>query len=169
MKYKYKKEFLQWMFNHIRQVQDNMMLLENNLDKLPLKLNQYDLVRRCIYHDSDKFRKNMVDNYYKFYCHRYVEFQEAKTVSEDIKNTIRLHHKINRHHVDFHIVKDKPFTNIDLCEMCCDMMARTEEESDDLNKIFSYCENGFFTRHPITLNYKDKMYKIFSLLIELKK
>ena len=60
MDYKYKAVFLEQRFKHIRKTQDNMILLENNLDKLPFKLKHYDLIRRCIYHDLDKFKKTNI-------------------------------------------------------------------------------------------------------------
>ena len=166
MNYKYKKEFLQWMFNHIRKMQDNMILLENNLDKLPFKLKPFDLIRRCIYHDLDKFRKSMIDYYYGFYC-RYVMASGNRIQS--IEKIRKKHYLANRHHADFHISTGKPFTNIDLCEMCCDMLERTEfNYNGESKKIFFYCEEKFFIQYPEMLKYKDRMYEIFNLLIRLK-
>ena len=165
MKYKYKKEFLQWMFNHIREMQDNIILLENNLDKLPFKLKPYDLIRRCIYHDLDKFKKDMLDGYYTFYNCKYIEKTELPTSVGIIQ---KKHYIKNRHHPDFHIKTGKPFTNIDLCEMCCDMLKRTEFIYGDCKKQLTYCEEKFFIKYPEMLKYKDKMYNIFDILIKLK-
>ena len=169
MQHKHKKEFLEHIFNHLRMMQDNMILLENNLDKLPFKLKPYDLIRRCIYHDLDKFKKTNIDNYYRFYYHRHIDCEETETVAQDFKNTMKKHYSINRHHADFHILTGKPFTNIDLCEMCCDMMSRTEVNyNGDCNKCFIYCKEKFFIQYPEMLKYKDRMYEIFNLLIKLK-
>ena len=165
MKHKYKKGFLQWMFNHIREMQDNMILLENNLDKLPFKLKSYDLIRRCIYHDLDKFKKDKIDAYYNFYYYCVINDMESPDSVEKIR---KKHYSTNRHHPDFHLKTGKPFTNIDLCELCCDMLERTYCNYGDYTKQFSYCEEKFFIKHPEMLKYKSRMYYIFNLLIELK-
>ena len=172
MDYKYKAVFLEQRFKHIRKTQDNMILLENNLDKLPFKLKHYDLIRRCIYHDLDKFKKDMIDGYYIYHCRKYIEKQE---VLDSEKIVQKKHHLTNRHHVEFHTATGKPFTNIDLCEMCCDMMSRLEAHykntnhyKGDCRNIFAYCEERFFIKYPEMLKYKDRMYEIFNVLVELK-
>ena len=147
-------------------MQDNMILLENNLDKLPFKLKPYDLIRRCIYHDLDKFKKDMIDAYYIFYCNCVMKDMKSPETVEKIR---KKHYRENRHHADFHILTGKPFSNIDLCEMCCDMLERTAfNNNGNYRKIFFYCENKFFIKYPEMLKYKDRMYEIFNLLIKLK-
>lgn len=57
----FKNNFIDRQFKHIRLVQDNMILLEKNRDKLPFKVEEWELIRSCLGHDSDKFFPDILE------------------------------------------------------------------------------------------------------------
>ena len=48
-----KARFIDRQIEHLRKAQDNMILLEKNLDKLPFKTKDFEILRRGMQHDLD--------------------------------------------------------------------------------------------------------------------
>ena len=64
---------------HIRKVQDNMVLLEKNKDKLPFKIQKFSLFRRSLYHDLTKFSKKNIEYYSNFHKYSFCKKNRFKT------------------------------------------------------------------------------------------
>lgn len=58
-----------------------MVLLEKNLDKLPFKIKDFEILRRRIQHDLDKFSDSAVPRYLRIEEYKYNE----KTVFQTLK------------------------------------------------------------------------------------
>lgn len=61
------KKFIERFLFHMRNVQDNMLNLENNRDKLPFRIGKSRLICRSMKHDIDKFSANMVNDYFMLF------------------------------------------------------------------------------------------------------
>ncbi|MDR1499042.1 MAG: DUF5662 family protein [Rickettsiales bacterium] len=153
-------------FCHIRLVQDNMVLLENNLSKLPFKIGNYEVIRRSFEHDLDKVRPDLVNTYVEINKYHY---NKKNDIENDVDMTtfepiIEKHYLSQRHH--FYRNDFEP-NDIDVCEMCCDIdaLSTTQKEEDNT----SYFRNFMMKEYPQLDRYKKDILHILKLLIKLKK
>ncbi|NLE04687.1 MAG: hypothetical protein GX638_07800 [Crenarchaeota archaeon] len=165
-----KNSMIDYRLNHIRMVQDNMFLLEKNLDKLPFKLNDFEIARRAMQHDVDKFSDDLAEGFIeieKNYKNRKTN-PELYQENEKKLRPIRVKHwENNPHHAIYHLKNNTTFSNLDVCELCCDLDAVSQIMDDDPKE---YYLNKQFKEHPEL--YKDQnenILKVFDLLKELKK
>lgn len=85
---------------HMRRVQDNMILLEKNRDKLPFKIKQFQLLRRGMHHDLSKFSDSFAEGYIyltKYYFNRDNNRPVSNRIYENLilKYTFNLYNYIN--------------------------------------------------------------------------
>jgi len=128
----FKNNFIDRQFKHIRLFQDNMILLEKNLDKLPFKIKEWELIRVCLTHDSDKFNDDVVEKRIEvskyWYCEWYNIKDENLISVDEVNKFSHYHYEKSRHHIEFYN-NNKDISYIALCEMACDMSAICQELS----------------------------------------
>ena len=126
----FKNNFIDRQFKHIRFVQDNMILLEKNLDKLPFKVDEWELIRACIDHDSDKFFPDILKGQMavqEFFYNKRRGLPNDYIDQNEMKAAQLKHYEKNPHHIEYHLKHNTVMSNIDICEMCCDMAAMCQE------------------------------------------
>ncbi len=127
-----KEEFIKRTIKHIRRVQDNMILLELNKDKLPFKIKEFDLLRLSLKHDIDKFSENIIYDELKiteyWYCFRnnIIDIDNKLISKEELNNISYRHYKNSPHHVEFY-QNNRDIKYIILCEIASDMAAICQE------------------------------------------
>ena len=167
-KIKYKKQFITWVVRHIRLVQDLAVILELNLNKLPFKIEEWEILNRCMQHDLDKFQTNKADGYVKL--EEYLDNKRNNINNNYIdKSTLyncsNMHYNTQRHHTQYHDINNEEYSNIDICEICCDIFAESIIKNEgDCGK--GYCLNTLFPNNPKLNKQKDNIFKIFDLLAE---
>ena len=70
-----------------------------------------------------------------------------------------------RHHTQYHDINNEEYSNIDICEICCDIFAESIIKNEgDCGK--GYCLNTLFPNNPKLNKQRDNIFKIFDLLAE---
>lgn len=163
-----KERFIDRQVEHLRRVQDNMILLEKNLDKLPFMIKDFEILRRGMQHDLDKFSDNAGPGYIRIEEYKYNEkngIPNKKIDKEDLYKCSNEHYKTQRHHDTFHILNETEFTDLDICEICCDLTAVSERENTD---TIQYVKEKLFPTKQIFNKRMDDVLKILDLLKVLK-
>lgn len=164
-----KEEFIDRQIRHCRKVQDYMILLEKNRDKLPFKVKEWELVRRSFAHDVDKFSPKLVDGY--MMVTEYFENKKKglpnKLTQDDVRPHYNKHGYTQSHHVKYHSKNKTCPSNLDICEMCCDWTAHCEMEDKVDNE--EYFQKVLIYQETFCKEKKDDFLKILKLLRELKK
>jgi hypothetical protein len=155
---------------HIRRVQDNMLLLENNLNRLPFRVRNFELAKRGMLHDSDKvtFR---IKNYFEIFKHfKFVREgigDGGDIISADmVQKYARRHYLSQRHHMEYHIKNKIPLSGVDICEIACDLYAIKEELGETAEKTESFVI-GFCKKFSIGDAQRKKLLFLLNLLGEL--
>lgn len=133
---KEEKLFIKETMDHIRRVQDNMILLEQNREKLPFEIEKWRLLQRIINHDATKFSSQLVDGNIivsNFLRNKKLKLSNDHIDKKEVDEAIRIHKELETHHP---IIRRRP-TRIDLCEMCCDLVALSQENNEkDYTKYY---------------------------------
>lgn len=126
----FKNIFIDRQFKHIRLFQDNMILLEKNLDKLPFKIDEWELIRASVNHDSDKFLPELLIGQMaiqEFFYNKRRNLSNEHINQNLMKEASKKHYENNTHHIEYHEKNNTEMSNINICEMCCDMAAMCQE------------------------------------------
>lgn len=158
-----KEHFVNRLIKHIRRVQDNMLLLEFNRNGLPFDIEEWELTRRGMQHDLSKFNEELVEGFIK--CDIFHRANKSKTKTDitwkDIFPYIEKHRKIEEHHAH----NKTEMSNLDLCEMCCDLYAMTQEFKEDDH--LAYFKNKLCKDVPMIKKYSKECIEILELLYTL--
>ena len=154
--------FINRFLRHTRAVQDNMIFLEKNKDKLDfLDLDDFILFKRGLRHDIDKLENDLIEHYITLAEY----YNMPNTIDKDkvilAKQQIQKHYKTQRHH--FYMNGVEP-NLVDICEMCCDIDAIATEQKEENNTL--YFENYMLVEYPHLFKMKDIILKIFYFLRE---
>ena len=151
---------------HIRKVQDNMILLEKNREKLPFKIKEFELLRRGLKHDLSKFSKKLIKTYVEssnYYYNKEKGFSCENIDFNNIQKIKNIHYSKEKHHPH----SKQNMSKIDICEMCCDLSAVAwENKEKDYTKYYINIQRVKF---PILLKYDKEIIKILKLLEKLDK
>mgnify|MGYP001047502584 FL=1 len=162
----YKTAFIDRFIFHTRTVQNNMIILENNLSKLYLKIKPFQLLERSLYHDLDKLEPSLIYAYVEYTKYFYnknfgVEYIFDKQKCREITEK---HYNNQRHH----FYKNNKIPNIiDICEMCCDVTAISIEKKEKNNTF--YYKNCMLKEYNNIKNYNAIILFIFNILWKLLK
>ncbi len=149
---------------HMRRVQDNMILLEKNRDKLPFKIKQFQLLRRGMHHDLSKFSDSFAEGYIyltKYYFNRDSNIKNDNIDINSLRPIREMHHIKERHHPH----NKKAMSNLDLCEMCCDLAAMAWEKNE-IN-FTNYYLNIQEKKFPLLKKYNKKIIFLLKFLEKL--
>ena len=168
-----KLEFISRVIWHNRIVANLMVLLEINIEKLPFKIPEWELTRRGIRHDLDKFEENFPDVTISLY----VDGIKNNDIAEINKRTATLKHNHGEscpHHIEYHTKNNIPFSNLDICEICCDWIASSQKPRfkdqyslQDMKKIKEDFLSIMIDKNPILENYRSDFISIFNLFENL--
>lgn len=163
-----KKQFIERQLNHIRMVQENMILLELNMDKLPFNIPEWEIIYRSMFHDIDKFSPDLAS---KFYLIEEYHDNKKNNKSNDYIDKDKLyeccdiHYSTQRHHTEYHKKHNEDFSNLDLCEFCADITACAERNKNDPEEYFL---KNQVNNDPFLQKHKDEICNILGLLKTLK-
>lgn len=155
--------FLDRTIKHIRRVQDNLILLEKNRDKLPFEIEKWFLMN-CLDHDLTKFRPSIVEDYVatnEYFRNKKLGLSVEHIDYKKLQKAWKIHEMENGHHPEY----KKEMSDIDLCEMCCDISAMSQEFNEkDYTKYFT---EKLIKDVPMLEKYEKDCIKILKLLQEL--
>ena len=162
-----KQQFIKRQIEHVRLVQDNMILLEINKDKLPFHIDDWKLLQRGMQHDMDKFQDNLVNDFAKI-----EEYHSNKrnNISNDYIDKLTLydccdiHYNTQPHHQEYHISHNIPYSPLDICEFCCDVFASAKRHD---NSATEYFLTNILPNNEMLQGEKDNVLYIFNLLTSL--
>lgn len=144
-------------------------MLECNLDKLPFKIDDWAILNRCMQHDLDKFKRHNADRYVKieeYYSNRRNNIDNGYIDKDKLYDCCEDHYKSQRHHTAYHKANSEPYTDVDICEMCCDIAAQSIRNND---KTFGkdYVVNTLIPNNSDLNNHKNNIIQILNLLAQL--
>jgi len=153
--------FIDRLIKHIRRVQDNMIYLEYNRKSLPFKIEKWELLRRGMQHDLSKFNKDLIKGYIltnEYFRNKRLGKDTSHINIEILKPYWDKHEKLEKHHPEF----KKEMSNLDVCEMCCDLAAMSQElkEANYTNYFFKV----LLKKIPMLEKYKIHIETILLLL-----
>jgi hypothetical protein len=157
-----KKEFIDRQIKHIRLVQDYMLLLEMNLDKLPFKIDQFLIIERSFYHDLTKFKQNFIYRYLAI-----DEYRKNNTPQKDnLFDCVAEYYESESHHMEYHYKNGTLPTNLDICEMCCDMAANSDRNGRE--DYVSWFLNVLCKKYDFFNQRKDDFVSILTFIMQNK-
>jgi len=112
------------ILKHIKRVEDNCNIVAKKLQDTDLTFS-LNLIKRGRLHDASKFD--------------YYEFNYLFYGSEYFKEALGIHHIKNSHHPEHHWRHNgiHGMSDLDLAEMVCDCVARSQEQGTDPRKWFN--------------------------------
>ena len=140
------------LINHIRNVQDNALILGKKLIEKGDTLLGKRLIINSMSHDLSKFSGIEFDNLHK----------EAE--KDDLKEAIYQHNSTNLHHPE----ASNGVANMDevfICEFTCDTLARAQELASD---YLDWLSNDAAKRYNFTTKsqFYKKVVKYYNLIID---
>jgi hypothetical protein len=162
-----KNIFIDRQVQHIRLVQDYMIYLEKNRDKLPFEVKEFELLRQAMYHDFTKFSDEFAYGFIKiaeYYENKKLGLSNDHIDESTLYKCSDMHYFMEPHHLEYHIKNNTKPSNIDICEMCCDLCANAYRNGEkNFTKYFLEVlvnENDFYRKN------KENFLKILNLLSE---
>jgi hypothetical protein len=182
------KEMKDWFFERTNK---HISMVRKYMQKIVDEFPQYEeLLERMEDHDSPKFKEPELTPYiwitWKYKCEAkkkdFKSYSPPENIDELIQEATEHHIKSQRHHPEYHCSKESNLINsnnrdeipdemidatkmndIDLCEMCADWMAVSEErgntpiewENKNVNKRWKFSEHQ-----------KDLIYEILNAIWE---
>lgn len=109
------------IIRHIKKVEDNCNSLAKKFMDTDPEFSR-NLIIRGRLHDASKFTNFEFDNLWKD--------------SDKFYEALAIHHKNNSHHPEYYENGILGFSELDLAEMVCDCLARSQEFGTDIRKWF---------------------------------
>lgn len=156
--------FIDRTIQHIRKVQDNMILLEKNRQRLPFKVKKWELAHRGLLHDNTKFSKELVDGFVlinEFYRNKRLGLSNEDIEFSKLDHYFDAHRKLEKHHPD----KDTEMDDVSLCEMCCDLVAMAQELNEE--DFTQYYREVQIKNYPMLKQYDREILETLNLLQEI--
>lgn len=159
----YINKYIERSLKHKNLVCDLMFFIFKNENKLFFKIDKWELLRRAVVHDNDKFtqkyNEDMAD--YWLYCDNMTQ-QEKDRVNQSYIN----HKKLNNHHQMYFEVNNLALNNEDVCEIACDFISSARKNDNDIIEnanIWKERFNNSLQNSNFLAPYKEKFYNIFEL------
>ncbi|HSQ97364.1 MAG TPA: DUF5662 family protein [Rickettsiales bacterium] len=159
-----KNHFIDRTIYHIRLVQNNMILLEKNRDKLPFDIPEWEILRRSLKHDFSKFSSELIEGY--LVVDEYYKCKRNNLSTEHI-DMEKFQYAIDRHvEIELHHPNKKEFMSpLDICEMCSDIVAIAQEYKEkDYTEYYLTKQKKIF---PLLNKYNNEILHILKLLEKL--
>lgn len=163
-------DYIEMTISHSREVGDLLLLLFKNSDKISFPVDKYELLRRSVLHDTDKFNEKFVNAITDFYF-----FKEDKKEIElkNLRKIIDKHKLSQSHHCSCHAKNYTTLSNEDICEMCCDWISAVKKHDKTIKNDIELARKIYLEKIAIypELNlkiYKDKFFAIFDLIEKIR-
>jgi peptidase E len=161
-----KKQFIARQIEHVRIVQDAMILLEANIDKLPFEIKNWQLLQRAMCHDLDKFYDHMAGNFCQieeYHSNKRNNISNDHIDESKLYDCCNAHYSTQPHHSKYHIDNNLDYSNIDICEMCCDIFAQSVRNGD-IDGGKKYCVENIFNVDVLFKKHSDKILSLLDML-----
>lgn len=160
-----KHSFLHYHFLHVSYVLEAAIILEEHREQLPVLIPEWKLIHQVRTHDADKFSPELVAGQYAIQLELYNATRGIATAEDDLaqaRQGRQLHYEMNRHHLEYHARHQSLPSNVDLCEMCCDMasIAKMKHESD----YTQYFRDHLQLQHTFCQTHAQQFIQILRLL-----
>ena len=115
-------------------------------------------------HDLSKFSDDLVSGFVRlceFYANKRKGITKENINYKELIKYIETHRKIEKHHPH----NKKYLSNLDICEMCCDLVAMSQEFNE--KDYTEYFKTKLINEIPLLKKYKDICIYILELLQNL--
>lgn len=159
----YINNYVERSLKHSRTVCDLLFYIFKNYDKLSFNIDRWNLLKRAVNHDNDKFTKEYMENMANFWLFKDKLSNEEK---EKLNQTYINHKKFNNHHPMYFEVNNIQLNNEDICEMACDFISSGRKNDNIIVENANIWRNNFnesLKKSKLLEPYKDKFFEIFEL------
>ena len=148
---KVKKRFIEKNLEYIRTVQNNMILLEINKDKLPFHIEDWEILQRGMQYNLGIFHDYTINDFNK-------------------ADNLNLHHKYQHCYAESNIPNNISngfeLSKLDICKICCDIFSISQKFR---NNPLTYLSNNVLPNNKILKKNEKEILFILSLLMKLNK
>ena len=162
-KEEYINKYINRSLKHSRLVADLLFFIFKNTDKLSFKIDKWDLLKRAVNHDNDKFTKQYMEDMADFWLFGDKMTPEEK---EKVNQSYKNHKKFNNHHVEYFEINNLKLNNEDICETACDFISSGRKNDDNLVENANIWKEHFensLKKSNFLEEYKDRFFEIFDL------
>lgn len=155
------EDFIYRLMLHIRRVQDNMIKLELNRDKIPLPLKKGELLHRGLKHDISKTSPECLEGYiacHEFYTNKRLGKPTSHVDMTEFHKAWKIHSR-EPHHPEGKDCMDY----LDICEMVCDIVAMAQEFDEPYDQFY---KEKMVKKFPILKKYNNDILEIIKVLKE---
>ncbi|HSQ97762.1 MAG TPA: DUF5662 family protein [Rickettsiales bacterium] len=163
--------YIERTLRHSHDVANLLFTITKHLDELSFKVDKYNLLKRAVSHDTDKFYEEFIEAIVDCF---YLQDQTTKERLEEAEKIVDRHYVSNSHHVEYHINNNIPLSNEDICEMACDWISSHRKDNPELVESASNMKNKFddqseknIKRYLFFKDYKEKFFELYDLLEKL--
>lgn len=163
--------YIERTLRHSHDVANLLFTITKHLDELSFKVDKYNLLKRAVSHDTDKFCKESIEAIVDFF---YLQDQITKERLEAAEKIVDRHYVSNSHHAEYHINNNIPLSNEDICEMACDWISSHRKDNPNLVESAIGMKNKFdkyFEKNPeeysFLKSYRERFFEVYDLLEKL--
>jgi hypothetical protein len=132
--------YIERTLRHSHDVANLLFIISKHLDELSFKVDRYELLKRAVSHDIDKFSKDFLEAIVDSF---YLKDQVTQERVEEAEKIVDKHYIYNTHHLKYHVDNNIPLSNEDICEMACDWISSARKDDINLVENASIWKAGF--------------------------
>lgn len=160
--------YIERTLRHSHDVANLLFTISKHLEELSFKVDRYELLKRAVSHDTDKFYEEFIEAIVDYF---YLKDQAAKERIEEAQKIINKHKISNTHHSEYHVNNNTPLSNEDICEMACDWISSHRKDNPNMvesasnmkDKFDNYSEKNT-KEYLFFKNYREKFFELYDLL-----
>ncbi|MDD2839598.1 MAG: DUF5662 family protein [Rickettsiales bacterium] len=164
--------YIERTLRHSHDVANLLFTITKHLNELSFKVDRYELLKRAISHDTDKFSFDFLNAAVDSFDFKDEITEERKRKTEEILDR---HYISNSHHAEYHITNNIPLSNEDICEMACDWISSHRKDNPELiesasgmkEKFDNYSEKNS-KKYLFFKDYREKFFEVYDLLEKLQ-
>jgi len=163
--------YIERTLRHSHDVGNLLFIISKHLDELSFKVDRYELLKRAVSHDTDKFYEDFIEAIVDCYL---LKGQTTQKRIEEAEKIVDKHYISNSHHLEYHINNNIQLSNEDICEMACDWISSQRKDNPNLVESASGMKDKFdkysekkVDEYLFLKSYKEKFFELYDLLEKL--
>ena len=161
-------DYIEMTISHSREVGDLLLLLFKNADKIPFSVDKYELLKRSVLHDTDKFNEEFINVVIEL---RFFKKEKTEQELKKLEEIFNKHRLSQNHHCQYHMKNSIPLSNEDICEMCCDWISAVKKYDKTIKNDIELARKIYWEEvdaFPELGTYKNKFFAIFDLIEKIR-
>lgn len=156
--------YIERTLRHSHDVANLLFILIKHTNELPFEVDIYELLKRAVSHDTDKFSCDYLNAAVDSFDFKDIITEERKNETKEILDK---HYILNTHHLKYHIDNNIPLSNEDVCEIACDWISSNRKDNIDLIEnanIWKISFDNNLNKTPFLEKYRQKFFQLYDLM-----